>query len=215
MNIKDFKGKKYDYEKLENYGEKVEEKIAAIEEKNAKKWEKFNARWEKMTEKEKETATRPHEDGYCTFCGAVRPSGEIGIGKGCEEICEQFKKGYIDLFCSEKIEEWKNMYFNAYKRYAKYCRALFLHNNKKARNDFLKSFFISLENNKEARLSKKQIEIIERNAEYKQYSQELEKYKKFVFFKFCNYYKMLFYMDLNSDRDFALYCRIQYAKAWI
>ena len=168
-----------------------------------------------MTEKERQNARPPQLKGYCTWCGAVRPSGDIGIGGGCEKITDNFKDSFISQFYPEKLQDFKNDYFEAYKKYAKYARALFLHNNKKAKNDFLKSFFASLENNKMAKLSKKQISIIEKNADFKGYAEKLTNYKKFVFFKYGFLNKNLFYSKLDYNKDFWQYCRIQYAKAWI
>lgn len=196
-----FKGKQYDPEKVEVYFNKVEEKIAKIEERNAKK-----------------LAIGGHVkalEGYCTFCGAVRPSGEIGIGGGCEHICEKFKDGYIALFYPEKPEEWQADLFVAYRKYAKYARALFLHYNKNARNNFIKSFYASMESNKECKISRKQLEVIEKNAQYKDFYDTLINYRKYVYNKFGYANKNLYYKSLDFDRDFALYCRIQYAKAWM
>lgn len=215
MIIKDFKGKKYNQDKLNKFFADVEAKIEKIEADNQKKFDKYKKDFEKMTVEQKKNARPPHLDGYCTFCGAVRPSGEIGIGGGCERITDNFKDGYVDLFYSELKETWHADLFEAYKKYAKFARALFLLNNKTSKNDFIKSFYKSMEANKEAKISKKQLEVIEKNANYKEYADKLENYKKYVYLKFGYFNKNIFYTNLDYDKEFSLYCQIQYAKAWI
>ena len=236
MNIKTFKNRKYDADKLEKRAERVEERIEIVEKGNFKRW----LHYVKMFENDP-NGLRPecfHENGFCTFCGAIRPSGEIGIGCGCEKIVKKFLDGYIHEFV-EIPQQYKDDFLVAYQKYAKYARALYLYHNtknhdmktlKSFRNQFKKSFAKSLLDNTEARLSKKQLAIIEKDAECRRmevgyrtyvevgndYEKQLENYRKFVFRKF--YYEKgygTFKNKIYNSFEFGLYCRIQVSNAWV
>lgn len=236
MNIGTFKGRKYDIEKVLKYNKRVDKKIENVEKNNSKRW----ARYYEMFKNDK-NGIQPqyfHEIGFCTFCGAVRPSGEIGIGCGCEQIVKKFLEGYIKEFV-EVPQQYKDDYLNAYKKYARFARALYLyHNTKKGdmktvkafKNEFKKSFTQSMIDNVECRISRKQLDIIEKDAEYRRmevgyrtyveignnYEEQLEKYRKYVFRKF---YFQKGYGDFKqkifNSMEFGLYCRIQVTNAWL
>ena len=240
MDIQEFKnGKKFDMDKVTAYYNKVDKKIQAIETGNERRWQKYVKMF-----KDDPKGLQPHmfhENGFCTFCGAIRPSGEIGVGAGCAELIRKFLNGYIFEFV-EVPQQFKDDYFNAYRRYAKFARALYLYHNTKNhdmktvkafRNDFKKSFTQSLINNKEARLSKKQLEVIEKDAEphyidcgsiyranlintKESYNERLENYRKFVFRKF--YYERgynSFREKIFNSIEFGLYARIMVSNAWV
>ena len=214
VNIQNFKGREYDKDKLTQWNEKVEAKIEKIEAENFAKIENYSKKYEewKANGEKGSRPTPPFSKGFCTFCGAVRPSGEIGIGHECAHITNNFKKGYIEQFMPDTVHEWELENFENYKKYAKFARIMFLKNNKKAKNEFIKSFYKSLEGNKD-RISSKMLAVIERNAEYKNYFAELKKFKD-ILTERLNFKKYLTYMSLDFNFDFALYCQIQYAKAW-
>lgn len=238
MNIQEFKGRKYDEDKVNSYYKKVDKKVQAIEKGNEKRWERYVQMF-----KDSKEGLKPHlfhENGFCTFCGAIRPSGEVGVGPGCADLIHKFLKGYIHEFI-DIPQKYKDDYLNAYSKYAKYARALYLYNNTKNhdmktikafKNQFKKSFTQSLLDNKEARLSKKQLEVIEKDAEpysidcggYKSYyvdvkkgyKEQLENYRKYVFYKF--YYSQgydEFKEHVFNSIEFGLYARIMVANAWV
>ena len=85
-------------------------------------------------------------------------------------------------------------------------------------------------NNVECRISRKQLDIIEKDAEYKfmkvgyrtyvnigsDYKEQLEKYHKYVFRKF--YFEKgygAFKEKIFNSMEFGLYCRIQVTNAWL
>lgn len=234
--IEDFKGRKYYTNKVMNYENRVEKKIEAVEKGNDIRWARYYEAF-----KNDKNGLRPeffHENGFCTFCGAVRPSGEIGIGCGCEKIVRKFLKGYIHEFV-DVPQQYKDDYLNAYSKYVKFARALYLYHNTKNhdmktvkafRNQFKKSFTQSMIDNTECRISKKQLEIIEKDSEYKSmevgyrtyvevgnnYEEQLEQYRKYVFKKF--YYNKgyaSFEAKIFNSFEFGLYCRIQVSNAWV
>lgn len=233
MNIKEFKGKKYDFDKVANYDIRVEKKIEKIEEDNNKRYDRILKAIENGYIKDDRFF---HENGFCTFCGAVRPSGEIGVGCGCAKIIRQFLHGYIHNEQFNTIPtELTEKYFNAYKKYVKYARALYLYHNTKNhdmktlkafRNEFKKSFTQSMINNTECRISKKQLEVIERDSEgfcygaciENSYHYKLKEYKSYVF---CKYYYCCengyneYVEKVFNSIDFGCYCRIEIAKAWL